>query len=300
MITETQPSLEIYEGGDLKISAYHFENSLGHPYEDSFKVGEIVEKGGKRYLPLIIADGATRVRREDGTYPSPSPSKELADLICQNIADFLRERLIKESDERERLCFEALKLANSLAWNYNQSCGLEGAELAGTTFTLALVELENGKGRIYWASIGDSPLIIFSSKTRVVNPDQIANFEENKEKLEEHSGKSGRDFSIWHRGNLRNKHYPFEGVDVGYGVLTGEEGAEDYFKRGVVEIRKGDFLLVASDGVVAAGLEILEGVIKDPQLPFEQKLPFAFGRVLTILQNQGKRNDDMTGILMRF
>lgn len=303
MTIETQPSLEIYETTALKIFAYSFENSLGHPYEDAFKVGvlgEKGEKGGKRYLPLIIADGVTRVRGKDGRYPSPSPSKQLADLVCQEIAEFVREKLMEENGNPENVCLEVLERANSIAFKFNQSWGLEGAELAGTTFTLALIEFKEEEGMVYWASLGDSPLIIFSSETKVLNPDQLENFEKNKDKLRMHSGKSGRDFSIWHRENLRNKHYLFEGVDLGYGVLTGEEGAKDYFATGKAEIRRGDFLLVASDGAVEGGLEIWEEVMGNPQLDLDQKLPFAFGKVLNYLQSQGRRNDDMTGILVKF
>lgn len=300
MKREIQPSLEIYEGANFRISAYSLENSLGHPYEDSFIVAPLIEIGEKSYLPLMIADGVTRVKGKDGSYPSPSPSKQLADIICQKTAEFLRERLMKDAGNIEGVCFEVLEQANREAFKFNQSWGLEGAELAGTTFTLALVKLEEEKVVVYWASIGDSPLIIFSPDGAILlNPDQLANFEENKNKLKKWLGKSGRDFSIWHRENLRNKHYQFEGVDLGYGALTGEEGAKDYFATGKAEIRKGDFLLVASDGVVEAGINILQEVIKDPRLTFEQKPPFIFGKVLNeLLHNQNKRNDDMTGILL--
>lgn len=299
MLTEFKPSLEIYEVGDLKIATYRLENTLGRPYEDSLKVGSVIERGGEKYLPLILADGATRVRKEDGSYPKPSPAKELAGLICQEAIRFLEENL-REASDIEAVCREVLVKANSVAFDYNQAYGLKGEDLAGATLTIALIELGEERGVVCWASIGDSPLIIFSSETTVVNPNQLANFEEKRRDLEKSLGISGRDFSIWHRRTLRNKHYQLDGVDVGYGVLTGEEGVKDYFVSGKIEIKKDDYLLLASDGVIEAGLDVLEEVIRDQSLPFDKKLPFAFGKVSTAFQNEEGKSDDMTGILLFF
>lgn len=299
MLTEFESSLKLYEICGLKIVTYYLENTLGHPYEDSFKIGPVIKRGRKKYLPLILADGATSLRKNDGSYPQPSPAKELADLICQKAAEFLKENLIKAINIKT-VCRKVLELDNSLAFNYNQAYGLKEEKLAGSTLVLALLELSEEETVVYWASIGDSLLILFSSqKPKIINPDQSRNLKVKKKALQKYLGISDRDFSIWHRLNLRNKHYQFDGVDVGYGVLTGEEGAKDYFVSGKIRIKKGDWLLLASDGVVETGLDVLEKVIRNQHLPFERKLPFAFGKVLTILQSEGKKNDDLSGILVK-
>lgn len=110
---------------------------------------------------------------------------------------------------------------------------------------------------------------------------------------------NNQDFVRWVRRNLINKHYLFDDIDLGYGVLTGEKEAEEYFVIGIKEIKKGEFLLLATDGVIESGLEELEKIIKDSKLNFEKKLPFAFKRVLNVLQMRGEKNDDMTGILVK-
>lgn len=164
MTNKNKQSFRRDEG--FKIVSFYFKNNLGHPYEDSHRIGEVIKINEKKYLPLIICDGATRLRKEDESYEKSSHAKIIADLICQKTMIFLRKRLLeKNSTELEKFCYQSLDFANSVAFNYNQTHNLKEEKLAGSTLTLAVLELSRGgKKTIFWESIGDSPLLLFNSQ----------------------------------------------------------------------------------------------------------------------------------------
>lgn len=300
MTNKNKESFQIDE--DFKIVSFYFKNNLGHPYEDSYQIGELIKINEKRYLPLIVCDGATQLRKEDGSYEKPSHAKTIANLICQKTMIFLKNKLLEENSlDLEKICYQSLDFANFVAFNYNQIHNLKEEKLAGSTLTLAVLELlRGGKKTFFWASIGDSPLLLFkTSKTILINPNQLRNYQLKKEALKKLFGRNIKDFRLWLIRNLRNKHYQFDGIDVGYGLLTGETGAKDYFIVGKNQIEKGDFLLLATDGFIAAGLEILTSVINDHGIIFEKKLSITAQKILAALQKEEKRNDDITGILIQ-
>ena len=197
----------------------HYEDK---PNEDLFWFDEA--RGA-----ALVLDGVTR-DRENGVYPNPSPSRVVTEVFAQTASRVLSAAPEGKTPE-ERLA-AAVKAGNAAVAEANT--GFPSAFLPGTVGVLALVE----GSALHYAYVGDSNLLLLSKGTVKV-------FTEPQTRAV-HSCRGKYTANEIRTQICNNAQHP-----CGYGVWTGQEGAMDFLRMGVVPLEKGDRVLLCTDGIDA-------------------------------------------------
>lgn len=236
--------------------------SLDKPNEDAFALR--LPQDGETAV-FAIADGVTRSRFPDGSYPLPSGAATAARLVAETLADTLgapggRQDVAAAFATANR----AVDLANRRNGVWDRlDFGVH--DLWGAVATAVVV-----RGSVaQWGHIGDSTLLHLPRAGGILvrTPDQVVAATRSVEQLPpaEVAAAGGRE--RYARRLLRN--HPE--VPNSYGVLTGEAAAEDYVVTGEFAVLPGDKLVLCTDGLgslhsadAAAGWDALGSWLQGP------------------------------------
>lgn len=213
----------------------------------------------------IVADGVSRSRRPDGTYPA-----ELAtlapELFIRAAGEALatRQRFWEPGTVRE-----AVAAANTAIRKENEDRGITQAvnydtvDYLGTTACILSLKAAADHAFGTFGFIGD-PVAFFvrsDGAAMLLTRDQLDGchrfgrpyFKALAAREGLSDGEALRRRRIWNRSYARNRREATDpdGHPVGYGVLTGEPGATHFFETRLVLARPGDRLILASDALRA-------------------------------------------------
>lgn len=205
-----------------------------HPQED------YAASSGK-YPIYAVADGVTL--EVAGEYPAHSGAAEAARIFCETAVQEAEQRYASfaESD-----LLEVFRVANAAVGEYNRSQGCVKESLDYMEKDLFAATAAFGlckDGMLYWFSLCDSFVFLYDSAgaQKFSSPDP---WDAMRPVWKAFSGLSVTERKILIRRDYRN------GAEAlgGYGVTTGESGAEKYLKCGSVSLADGDLLAICTDG----------------------------------------------------
>ncbi len=182
-----------------------------------------------------VADGVTRDRTRNGTYPSPSPAEEAAQVVVDSIHRAIEMGLSVP---------QALTLANRDVRRLNERLGFWSStdflsrDLAGAVAAAAMVR----GSTVDYALVGDCGLAIVDEKGCLVSEtrDRVA---EARSSFPADGEVEDRKVAI--RSRYRNR--PTADHPT-YGVLTGEDAAVEYMVCGQWRLGESDTLVLFTDG----------------------------------------------------
>jgi len=187
---------------------------------------------------IVVADGITRTKRGDGSYPTPSPSGRAAEVFCESV--IAQASAIPELSHEK---FETIiRNANAAIADLNQDIFPEfdfaERDRAGVAAVVGIMDGES----MWLASIadcwcvaakGDETTRLAWEKTSQARPTYV--------RLGEASA----------REQLRNK----PGNPISYGAFTGEAEALHFVEYGKIDVSGYDRLVFATDGLLAIAQE---------------------------------------------
>ncbi len=238
---KTYPRVEDDFKGLLRMSSVATGMSQRNTSDDKPNEDVFAIRSDNERTILVLADGVTRSRRADGTYPIPSGGLLAARVVAQTLVAAL------VNAEHLQAMYRAFHLANDAVAQLNTSHNVWGNldyeehDLYGAVATAAVIH----DNRLLWAHIGDTVLLKGrDSHLCQLTRDHVQEAMEFLQQLTpaELAGKSREYYS---RARLRN--HPE--LPVSYGVLTGEKAALDYVEAGEDGVMVGDVYLLCSDAM---------------------------------------------------
>lgn len=221
----------------------------------------------------IVADGVSRSRRPDGTYPAELATRApelLLRIVSEQLADF--PRFWEPGTVRE-----AVTAANAAIRKENEDRGItqvvnyDTVDYLGTTACILSLAARADHAFGTFGFIGDPVafLVRNSGTATLLTRDQLDGCHRfGRPYFKALAAREGlsdeealRQRRIWNRSYARNRREATDpdGHSVGYGVLTGEPGAMHFFEAQLVLARPGDRFILASDALRAcAEFGILE------------------------------------------
>ena len=223
---------------------------------------------------VSIADGITRTKRADNTYPDPSPSAGVAEVFCRSIATLRREYPTIGGVEAVAKIMAA---ANGEVARFNERAfttfDFAEQDRAGLAAGFGIVE-----GNDLWAaSIADISLMVVRNGA----PEIVAG-----EKTSHSRPEYNRLGEVKARETLRNR----IGNPNAYGALTGEPEALHFVEYSRVPLGGVERVVFITDGL----LRVLQ---EDPAALARLTVPqiIHYARVLDRLNNE---TDDKTIVLL--
>lgn len=247
------------------VYAYHIENTMKidfqPPSEDFIVIGD---------NSFAVFDGVTLLHQTP--YPNPSPAAEAAKIGAFEAIKVIREKNQDQTPE------DVLRLAftesNKRIKEYNDSLGITeetinyvSKQYASTVGAVGFIE----DGFLYYGQINDCGVMVLDKDGRVISnaiddqkiyKDMLSKKRNNGElkegSLEEH---------VFVRREVVNRNYEFRGRKITYGVLTGQEEAENFVRIGSCKLLLGQTLLFYSDGLIPflSNQNFLNIVISEPE-----------------------------------
>jgi serine/threonine protein phosphatase PrpC len=222
---------------------------------------------------VVIADGITRTKADDGTYPLRSPSAEVAQLFCETVSAAIAATE-KMSQPALR---EIIAEGNRVIAQYNREhvpvVDYAQRDLAGIAAITGIVDND----RLWIASIADC-VCLSANSLRV---DRIA-WEMTSQASEEYK----RIGEIEARRTLRNN----PNSKYAYGAFTGEETALRFVFLRCFPIGYAQRLVFASDG-------LLELAQRTPTI-FRGSTPSQIMAAASQLERETKATDDKTIVVL--
>ncbi len=161
---------------------------------------------------FVVADGVTlnfkKLIEDKAPYPNPSPAGEVAKIFCEAVQKSASNNYQDFDEDKIQSVFWD---ANDAVAKYNERVGKSDVSGNVTGFysaTGSFVIIKDNKA--YWASICDA---------------FFAHFDKDM--------------------NLK---FMSSGTCIPYAVINGEEKMAEHLERGVIELQKGDRVLVFTDG----------------------------------------------------
>jgi hypothetical protein len=220
------------------LSAYYPLFESDHPREDYTSASGTA---------AVVADGVTLEANPDGSYPNPSGSGEVARIFCSAVMGEIVAH--SENLNLEKLS-DIFRAGNRAAASYNQSKGrvpgtlnYSDTDFFSTTTALGILQDHT----LYWWSLCDAGVVILNAAGEIRFHSPPAWTPERREKYLipalaalDLSGPERAAFIHEHFRNAKND----KGELIGYGLVTGEESAEEYLALGAEELQEGDTALV--------------------------------------------------------
>lgn len=260
------------------------------PNEDAYAVRLDMEGA-----VLVVADGVTRSRAPDGSYPDPSGAAAAARLVAQTLVS----ALVGPAQPNLRHAFTA---ANRAVAEANRNAGVwERLDYHVHDLWCAVATAAVIRGAmVYWGHIGDTALLHLAGtgETLVPTPDQVAGAAQllQRTPLPEIAAAGGRE--PYARRRLRNR----PEVPGSYGALTGEPMAARYVVTGAFHVASGDRLALCTDGLGSLrqdtneyGWAALARWLRGPL--HENTLSRLMDAVETADEQTAARSDDKTVVL---
>ena len=207
--------------------------SLRNSREDCLKPNEDRVVVDPVRQSIVVADGITRSKPADGSYPFVSPSAQVAALFCETVSDLLSSSpLISEEILRRTIAKGNQAIAQFNRENFPNPNFAE-SDIAGIA---AIVGVVDGH-RLWLASIADC----FSLATTPLCVERLA-WEKTSHAADEYKRIGEQEA----RRTLRNNpNSPF-----GYGAFTGEEVALSFVQYQCLNIQYARRLIFATDGLL--------------------------------------------------
>lgn len=241
--------------------------------EDYYKVKEKI---------FCIADGVTRdsiygeaipypknkkeVEQWIEVYPNPSGAYEAAKICVEQFVKYVSEEVVEDKE----VLFEIVKKVNKEIAKINEKRNIN--YLANDLFCCVAVGGKITDDKLYCFSIGDCHIITLDDKCNVEfstinNHLQFENYLNNEYcKTHEFDWNKSED-RIMVRKDYRNKpDMKYNGQEVSFGVLSGENEAEHYIETYEVELTKVKYICAYSDGCEPffKTRDTIEEIIKNP------------------------------------
>jgi serine/threonine protein phosphatase PrpC len=222
---------------------------------------------------IVVADGITRTKRADGTYPTPSPSARAAEVFCESV--------IAQASVIPELTPEQFK---TIIENANAAI----AELNRELFpTYDFAERDRaGVAAVVGVMDGDSMWLASIADCWCVGAKGDETTRLAWEKTS-HSRATYVQFGeINAREQLRNK----PGNPLSYGAFTGEPEALHFVEYAKVDLRDYDRLVFATDGLLAIPTEDASSVAT---LPAAQLMRYGL-----LMDKTHQETDDKTVVVL--
>lgn len=182
---------------------------------------------------VVLADGITRTKADDGIYPLKSPSAEVAQLFCETVSSALAATPQMSTTAMR----EIIATGNQAIARYNREhipvVDYAQKDLAGVAAIVGVVD----KDRLWIASIADCICL-------AVNPlcvERIA-WEMTSQSTEEYKRIGETEARRTLRNNRSSPH--------AYGAFTGEDTALQFVSFQCISISYAQRLVFASDGLL--------------------------------------------------
>lgn len=188
---------------------------------------------------IVVADGITRTKAADGSYPLVSPSATVADLFCTTVSDLLASEVTISQATLQR----AVQRGNEAIARFNRerfpNADFAENDIAGVA---AIVGVVDGH-RLWLASIADC----FSLSANSLSVERLA-WEKTSHAADEYKRIGEREA----RRTLRNN----PDSQYGYGAFTGEAVALSFVQYQCLNIQYAKRLIFATDGLLPIADEI--------------------------------------------
>lgn len=222
------------------------DEGLRHPPEDAFKVS-------KKYPIFAVADGVTLMDRDkNGSYPTPSGAKQVADAFCQNSVKWIEKNY---QNLNIKIMKEAFKSANKVIEEINDKAGRTKETINFFDFdffhaTGALAVIK--ENQLFYGRIHDCWITALDKNDKIkLSLIEPWDWECGKRALARRpkNWKSlcVKEKTVYSHKYERNRIWDNDEL-AGYGVLTGEEAVLRYLETGSLDLEKGDIILVYTDG----------------------------------------------------
>lgn len=216
----------------------HGQSALKKNREDNSKPIEDVLISDNKNKIFIVCDGVTR-SLVNGVYPNPSPAAKASVIFAETVHSTLIN--LSPITTPKISLHKAIKCGNDAVREFNISTfpkiDYVENDFAGTIAIVTIIKND----KFYYAYNGDccGYLLTENGMSMFTTP-QTTQVSIYREKFG-----FGRDATITIRRDIRNnKQHP-----LGYGVYTGESSAMDFVEHGSLQLRAGQKILIASDGI---------------------------------------------------
>jgi serine/threonine protein phosphatase PrpC len=179
---------------------------------------------------FVIVDGVSRDMTESG-YPDPSPALEMSKVFAHASHKALVASSGTGQDRLEAIRQAALE-GNKCVRAYNSRAVWDF--LPGTVGIVALI----AAGVLYYGYVGDcSGRIIRGNAARLLTRKQTTLIQQHRGEFTSHEVRNVI---------CNDNQHPY-----GYGVFTGDERVASFVEVGLEQLRKGDVVVLATDGMDA-------------------------------------------------
>ncbi len=216
------------------------EKMKNHPQEDFLLISD-------EYPIYVIADGVTLSRDSDNNYPNPSGAFKVAQIFCNEVIRLCEGRY---DDINETVVRDIFREANNVVGEYNEKMGRR-REISNfwdfDLFACAAAFVVIKENIAYWARIADCLIVNFDKKG-IIKTEIFEDFNILKTNAPSNYHDLDRDTRLLlEREKYRNV-LDADGNLFGYGVVDGEDRANRYLVCGSFEVKKGDLLVLGTDG----------------------------------------------------
>lgn len=224
--------------GVMKVRAFScsLKNLKSRPNEDYCLVSV-------KYPIFAVADGVSRDRNSDGSYPNPSGARLVAEEFCREVIKYseslsgaMSEFCIRKAIDRANQQIRLLNVRHGILEKLDYWIN----DYFGTCGVVAAID----KDTLYYGYVGDCGLMVFNQygSLKHVSVNDIAPLEVIRDSKKFFSKK---DRALFWRKYLRNKP---KADYLTYGTLTGESVVSHYYHIGKLKLQKGDSIILYSDG----------------------------------------------------
>ena len=196
---------------------------------------------------IVVADGITRSRSANGSYPFISPSAQVAALFCETVSELLSRSLLINEEILRRTIAQGNQAIAQFNKEHFPDANFAENDIAGIA---AIVGIVDGH-RLWLASIADC----FSLATTPLCVERLA-WEKTSHAADEYKRLGEQEA----RRSLRNNpDSPF-----GYGAFTGEEIALSFVQYQCINIQYAQRLIFATDGLLPLADELPTIFMRSP------------------------------------
>ena len=220
----------------MKVFSISLKNSKGRPNEDFYLISE-------KYPIFAVADGVSRMKNPDGSYPKISGAKLAAEEFCKATTTYLEENYKKANF---KILKNAFNFVNKAIFNLNEKYGINKKldYLENDYFCTCGVAAFIKRDIFYYGYVGDCGIRVYNKNDllKFVSMDDVVVLEGWRDNQKFKSEKER--LIVW-RKFLRNRpKAPY----LTYGVFTGEPEVRHYYHLGEIKLQKGDLIFLYSDG----------------------------------------------------
>lgn len=176
----------------------------------------------------LLVDGVSR-DKINGVYPNPSPALDVSKKFVKSVYEYILTRVDDNTDIINEL-HNAIKYGNDEIKKYNCKKQWINNFFPGTVGIITIIR----RYKLFIAYIGDCYGLIVNTDKCIFTKCQTENIAKHKE-----------EFTAYEIRNkiCNNKSHPYS-----YGVLNGDNRALDFVNYEVIDLKKGDKILICSDG----------------------------------------------------